>query len=370
MYSDELIFEMALCSIFRYRVEIPLKIVENLGSAKKLFELQRGELEEIFGKGSRFPDEILSAKELDSARNEADWCREKGIRIHRRGDSDFPAMLAGCPDSPLVFYSVGCCELNSEKIIAVVGTRQPTDRGKEECRMLIRQLAESGSSPVVASGLAYGIDITAHISALESGLKTIAVLATPLDRIYPKAHTAYARRIARQGALITEFPRGSISHKLNFIQRNRLIAGLSKATIVVESRKKGGALTTAELAESYSREVYALPGRVSDIRSEGCNNLIAKNEATIFTNTEEMLATLGWIKKGEEVQCEENRELFFRGDPLKEKILVALRLNPGQSMDQIHLYTSIAIKDLASSLLELEVEGWITRTAGNRYIAK
>jgi DNA processing protein len=369
MYPDELVYKIALNAIFRYRVEMPLKIIENLGSAKALFSLERGELEEIFGKGSRYTDEVLSAKELDIARDEIDWCIQKGIKINYLGNEEFPNQLASCQDAPIVFYSIGNCNLSSNKIIAIVGTREASERGKSECKIIVKELAESGASPIIASGLAYGIDIVAHESALENGLETIAVLANPLDRIYPRLHTPQARKIVKQGALITEFPRGSVEHKINFVQRNRLIAGLSKATIVVESRKKGGALTTAELADSYSREVFALPGRITDIRSEGCNNLIAKNEATIFTNTADLIKNLGWITKGKKERVG-TRSLFCFDNPEKEKILVALRLNPGQNMDDLCTSASIAIKDLAPSILELEVEGYIIRTAGNRFIAK
>lgn len=369
MYPDEVIYAIALSSIFRYRVEMPRKILESFGSAGSLFSMERDQLEEIFGKTSKYPDNILSKREIEVAQKEIEWCNEKGIKINYQGGPDFPEQLTRCPDAPLIFYSLGNCNLSSDKIIAIVGTRQASARGVEECKMVVRGLAESGASPVIASGLAYGIDITAHESALEYNLETIAVLANPLDRIYPKAHTSHARKIVKQGALITEFPRNSIDLKLNFVQRNRLIAGLSKATIVVESRKKGGALTTAELADSYSREVFALPGRITDIRSEGCNNLIAKNEALIYTGTDGVLAALGWQNISNSYKGIQG-SLFYTGDPLKEKILVTLKLNPGSSMDELHIATSIPIKDLAASLLELEVEGYAVQTAGRRYMAK
>lgn len=369
MYPDELIYDIALSSIFKYRVEMPRKIIENFKSAKVIFSMKRDELEVIFGIGSKFTDEILSGKELEIAHKEIEWCNSKGIKIHHLGSSEFPSQLCNCPDAPIIFYSLGSCNLNHDKIVAIVGTREASPRGLQECRMIVKELAESGLAPVIASGLAFGIDIAAHESALEYGLETIGVLANPLDRIYPRAHTAHARRVVRQGALVTEFPRGSHDFKINFVQRNRLIAGLSKATIIVESRKKGGALTTAELADSYSREVFALPGRITDIRSEGCNNLIAKNEATIFTSTKDFLQTMGWKNIAGKKPGSRTKPLFYCGDPLKEKLLVALRLNPGQSMDELCSLTGIHIKDLASSLLELEVEGYISKNPGNRYIA-
>lgn len=369
MYPDEIIYAIALSSIFRYKVEMPRKIIDTFGSAASLFTMNKDELEDLFGKGSRYAGEIITGKELDSAEKEVCWCKEKGIKIHLLGCHNYPEQLLSCQDAPVVFYSIGTANISSDKIIAVVGTREASARGTEECRMVVKGLSESGLSPVIASGLAYGIDITAHKSALEFNLETIAVLANPLDRIYPRAHTSYARTITKNGALVTEFPRGSIDFKINFVQRNRLIAGLSKATIVVESRKKGGALTTAELADSYSREVFALPGRITDIRSEGCNKLIAKNEATIYTGTEALLSALNWHSKNS-IKGESTGYLFYNGDPVKEKILVALKLNPGISLDELCHNTDFSVKDLTAAILELEVDGFVVQTAGRRFLAK
>ena len=369
MYPDELIYAIALSSIFRYKVEMPRKIIDTLGSAGALFAMKRDELEDLFGKGSRYVNEITSGKEIEIAEKEVCWCKEKGISIHLQGCENYPEQLSSCQDAPVVFYSIGTTNISCGKIIAVVGTREASARGVEECRMVVRDMAESGHSPVIASGLAYGIDITAHKSALEFHLDTIAVLANPLDRIYPRAHTSYARAIIKSGALVTEFPRGSIDFKINFVQRNRLIAGLSKATIVVESRKKGGARTTAELADSYSREVFALPGRITDIRSEGCNNLIAKNAANIYTGPEALLSALGW-KSNKNKKSESPGLLFYGGDPLKEKILVALKLNPGLSLDELCNSTDLSVKALSAAMLELEVEGFVVQTPGRRFLAK
>jgi len=367
MYPDDLLYDIALSRVFRYRVNIPGSVIDNLGSARALFEMSREMLEEIFKPGQVCIDEILNRKNLDDAFSELEWCREKGIRIHHRDDPDFPPLLRSCPDAPVVFYSFGNCNFSCDRIISIVGTRLSSSYGEKICRKIAAELSESGVKPVIASGLAFGIDITAHLAALENGLDTIAILANPLDRIYPAAHTSHARKIVKQGALITEFPRGSESFKINFVQRNRLIAGLSAATIIVESRAHGGALITAELAHSYSREVFAVPGRVGDIRSEGCNNLIAKNIAAIFTSADDLLTALGWVS--EKKESKPARKLFYEGDPHKEKILVALRLNPELNIDELHSITGQKIQELTARVVELEIEGYICSVSGNRYSA-
>ncbi|PKP38621.1 MAG: DNA-protecting protein DprA [Bacteroidetes bacterium HGW-Bacteroidetes-14] len=368
MYPDDLLYDIALSKIFRYRVNIPGSIIDNLGSAKALFEMSRDMLEEIFTPGQVCIDEILNRKNLDEARAELEWCREKGIRIHHRDHPDFPPLLRSCPDAPVVFYSFGSCNLNSDRIISIVGTRLSSSYGEKMCRKIVADLSESGVKPVIASGLAFGIDICAHLAALDNGLDTIAILANPLDRIYPAAHTSHARKIVKQGSLLTEFPRGSESFKINFVQRNRLIAGLSAATIIVESRAHGGALITAELAHSYSREVFAVPGRIGDIRSEGCNNLIAKNVAAIFTSAEDLLTALGWVSEKQK-ESGRVRKLFYEGNPDKEKILVALRLNPELNIDELHSITGQKIQELTARVVELEIEGYICSVSGNRYSA-
>lgn len=278
----------------------------------------------------------------------------------------YPSSLKECFDPPVILYIYGDVNLNQEKIISMVGTRRSTWYGTESCRKIIKELIEEGHSPVVVSGLAYGVDIAAHRAALEYGLKTVAVLPNGLDRIYPAAHHEAAKRISRQGAIITEFPRETESLKINFIQRNRVIAALSKATIVIESREKGGALSTAELAQSYSRDVFALPGRISDTFSAGCNKLIFSNIASLYYSTKEFISYMGWISENKNVDNPQG-DLFSTSSPVKEKILVALRSKSELSMDEILHISGEKLQDLSRNLLELEMESKIISLAGNRY---
>jgi DNA processing protein len=366
MYSEDLLYGIALSTIFKYRVNLPKSIIENLGSAGALFGLCRDELEHIFGKQYGFIDDILDKSCLEKAQKEIDWCHEKGIKIHYYPTASFPSRLKDCSDSPVILYSYGDVDFNFDKTISIVGTRRSTAYGTKACRKIIEELSAGGFNPIIVSGLAFGIDICAHKAALESGLRTIAVLATALDTIYPSQHHSHAISISKQGALLTEFARGTESFKLNFVQRNRIIAGISAATIVIESGEKGGALITAELAHSYSRELFAVPGRISDSVSIGCNKLISRNLASIFTSAEDFLISMGWDDKSRPAFSKE-KKLFYTGDPEKEKILVALRQNLELNIDELHRLTGQRIQDLSVKLLELEIEGLISSIPGNRY---
>ena len=366
MYSEDLLYVVALNSIFKYRPDLSKSIIENLGSARALFSLKKEELEEIFGRSRGFIDYVLDKSILDKAEKEIEWCREKGIKILYHTHSSYPVRLKDCCDAPVILYSFGEADLNYDKTISIVGTRRATSYGLKTCRTIIENLSASGCNPVIVSGLAFGIDICAHKAALEFGLNTVAVLATPLDQIYPAQHHSHAVKISRQGSLITEFARGSESYKQNFLQRNRIIAGMSAATIVVESGEKGGSLITAQLAHSYSRELFALPGRVSDTFSLGCNKLVLKNMATIFTCTQDFLTTMGWITESKTAGSSQ-KKLFYTDDPEKEKILVALRKNSELNMDELHRITGQRIQDLPGMLLELEMEGIVNSSPGNIY---
>lgn len=366
MLSEELVYAVALNKVFRYNPKISNCLLREFGTAKAVFSLTQADLLERFNKRYTFFEKLSDTRILKWAEEEIQWADSKGVRLFHINEKEYPSSLKECFDPPVILYLYGEIDLNQEKIISVVGTRMSTRYGTESCRKIVRELLEGGFSPIIVSGLAYGVDIAAHKAALEFGLKTVAVLPNGLDRIYPAAHHEIAKRISRQGAIITEFPRETESLKINFIQRNRLIAALSKATIVIESREKGGALSTAELAQSYSREVFALPGRVSDIFSAGCNNLISRNIATIYNSTKDFTSCLGWSSNNKNVSNTQ-RELFYSGSPEKEKILVALRVNSELNIDELLHISGMRLQSLSENLLELELEGKILSLAGNRY---
>lgn len=365
MYEKELLCTVAINSIFCYRPRLSNTLLEEFGGFSPLFEMNHQELVKRFGKNYDFLDRICDSKTLKDAENEITRAMSEGVRIIPISSGDYPAGLKCCADPPALIYVKGNALFENKRIISVVGTRMPTKYGIECCRMIIGSLAESGFCPIITSGLAYGIDVAAHMAALDAGLDTVAVLPCNLERVYPAAHMNIAKKIMEQGALLSEFPRGTECLKVNFVQRNRIIAALSQATLVIESGERGGALITAQFAHSYSREVFALPGRIGDLRSRGCNNLIAKNIASIFTTTDSLTDTLGW--KRESVQTVRQGKLFHDTDINKEKIIVALNYESGLTRDELTAKCGMKLPLLSATLLEMELEGTIIKLPGERY---
>ncbi|MHC1779337.1 MAG: DNA-processing protein DprA [Bacteroidales bacterium] len=369
MERDELICMVALNRALRYYGNTARELVELTGSAKGVFGLTRKDLKEMFNKEYLFFNSLLDECNIKDAQREIDWAYRNGIRILCSLDSEsgYPKRLLECCDHPLILYSKGGSNLKDKKIIAVVGTRNATGYGISFCHKFIGELVSAGIDAVIISGLALGIDIEAHKAALDNGLPTIAVLAAGLDKIYPASHTATASKIVLKGALISEYPSESESFKVNFLRRNRVIAGMSDVILVVESGERGGAMITAALAASYSRELFALPGRVTDLRSDGCNQLISRNMASIFYNTDSFLESMGWNNNNNKNKLIQGK--LFNGDSgEKEKILVALSNNPDSDIDQLSATTGINIAGLSSTLLELELEGRIAPIAGKRFL--
>ncbi|MDD3033231.1 MAG: DNA-processing protein DprA [Bacteroidales bacterium] len=365
MYEKELLCTVAINSIFCYRPRLSNTLLEEFGGFSPLFEMNHSELLKRFGRNYDFLERICDSKTLKEAENEINWAISEGVRIIPISSVDYPAGLKSCADPPALIYVKGNALFDNKRIISVVGTRMPTKYGIECCRMIINSLAGSGFYPIITSGMAYGIDVAAHMAALDTGLNTVAVLPCNVERVYPSAHMNIAKKIMEQGALVSEFPRGSGCLKVNFVQRNRIIAALSQATLVIESGERGGALITAQFAHSYSREVFALPGRIGDLRSKGCNNLIEKNIASIFTSTDSFTDTLGWEK--ERVQTIRQGKLFHDTDINKEKIIVALNYESGLTRDELIVKSGMKLPLLSATLLEMELEGTIIKLPGERY---
>jgi len=361
-------YMVALNTIMMYNGKAARELIELNRSAGAVFTLTRSDLMDIFGKRYSFFDELLNPENLSIARREIEWAESRNISVLCSEDPlcDYPANLLECPDYPLILYKAGTAPLNEIRMISIVGTRRSTNYGINMCTKIVRELSLMNASAAIVSGLAYGVDIAAHKAAMEYNQRTIAVLAGGLDSIYPVAHTEYAKKILCHGALISEFPRESEAHKINFIQRNRIIAGISDATIIIESAERGGSMITATLANSYSRELFALPGRVTDPSSAGCNLLISKNMASIFHNTAEVMRSLGWETPPSADKLYGDK-LFIADSREKEKILVALKHNPEIEIDSMIALTGINISTLSSLLLELELEGRVVAVAGKRY---
>ena len=288
----------ALGKIFGFEPKTGTALVNHLGSASEVFKLGKSELEELLGPHSRYTSLIRKSAVYDAA-DELEMLSRQGIGFVGWGEDEYPRLLAECPDAPLGLYirsSTPYSQLwETEGSVSIVGTRDISSYGKEWCGRIVNALAETEERPAIVSGLALGTDICAHKAAVEAGLPTIAVMATGADSIYPYRHRDFADRICSIPgcALVTDYPPGTPPLPIHFLRRNRIIAGLSNATILVESKIKGGGMMTARLAFSYDRDLYALPGRVDDLRSQGCNSLIHSRMAEAIYSVPELIESIG-----------------------------------------------------------------------------
>jgi DNA processing protein len=342
------------------------KILAAAGSPEAVFRFKRNELLSLPGVGSMLADRILDRTIIDTARRELDYVRKNGIQCRVLGAEDYPFFLTHCYDAPYVLYIRGHLDLEGRKVLSVVGTRRPSFNGLQACKELIRELSVRYPDLVIISGLAYGIDHCAHKTALECGLDTVAVLAHGFKYLYPAVHRSLAAKIEAQGALVTDFPSGDRPEKDHFIKRNRIIAGLSQATVVVESGIRGGALITADLANSYDRDVFAFPGRVSDPASAGCNRLIKTHRADLIENYRDLEYRLGW-ESTENKKSEIQRSLFREPGPDDQKILKVLEEEGDCSIDMICFKSGLPVSRASVILLEMELSGMILTLPGDCY---
>ena len=280
-------------------------------------------------------------------------------------EPDYPRALKHCTDGPLILFYKGNIPWQQQRWISVVGTRRMTAYGQHQCRALIRELRPY--NPVVVSGLAFGVDITAHQAALEFGLPTVACLAQGLNEVYPKAHKNIAQQLLEQGGLVSETWIDSSFHNRFFIRRNRIIAGLSAATIVVESAHKGGSLSTAEMAFSYNREVYAIPGRRSDPQSAGCHGLIERQLAQIYTDLPKLIDNLGWDKQHPQ-QTRLEFESLIKLDMQEQAVYKLLPTDQAVHIEKLRANWDASAGNLPALLLSLELKGWIRPLPGQLFI--
>ena len=344
-----------------------------MGSATAVYENRR-ELGHMMEHFSPRASEVLAGMDAEVGRceHELAYARAHKIKVLAiQDEANYPARLSQCVDAPLVLYQLGNADLNAHRIISVVGTRRCTERGRDLCNRLAADLARLQPGTLIVSGLAYGIDIAAHRAALANGLPTLGVLAHGLDEIYPRLHRQTAIEMLPQGGLLTEYMSHTQIEKVNFVQRNRIVAGLSDATIVVESAQRGGSLITAEMANDYSREVFAFPGRTTDISSAGCLHLIRRNQAHLITSAEDLLSDLGWEVAA---QADGQGMMTFASEegpafsPEEQAILSALHSAGGDlSFSDLIVQTALPAARLTSFLLPLEMNGRIKKLAGNRY---
>lgn len=366
MTEQEIIYTLALTRIPRLNCTYQRLLIEEAGSATCVFE-HRSDVRALIPEASEKLRAALKEMEkgLPRAEEELKYITEKQIQCLCLNDTDYPKRLRDCPDAPIALFYKGNADLNARHILNIVGTRRCTEYGKDLCQRFISELHEICPDALVVSGLAYGIDIQAHTRALDYGMQTIGVLAHGLDQIYPRMHQRTAEAMLRQGGLLTEFMSGTNADKVNFIRRNRIVAGIADATVVVESAAKGGALITAELAESYHRDIFAFPGRTTDTYSEGCNNLIRNNRAMLLLRAADFAQIMGWHTSKQP----EHRQLTLFSDlSTEEQVIVdCLLLSDNKPINQICVETDWPVSRVSSLLFNLELKGVVKMLGGGNY---
>ena len=341
------------------------KLVSHFGSVETVFHESYRTLTKIPGIGPGLAKYICDRSYLEIAEKEAEFVTNHNIRTYFYLDNDYPFRLRQCDDSPVVFFFKGNCSLDASKILSVVGTRSATVRGKESCEKIIGALASGHPDIIIVSGLAYGIDIAAHKAALSNNLTTIGVLANGLKTIYPSIHRSTADAMLKNGGLLTDFLSDALPERNNFIKRNRIIAGLSDATLVVESGSKGGALITADIASSYNRDVFAVPGRPEDQWSAGCNSLIKNNKAFLAESSDDIEYFLNW--KSEKTKPPVQRTLFSEMNDSEKQIFDLLSKESELTIDVICRTLSLPVYKLSPLLLQMEFKGLVKFYPGNIY---
>lgn len=362
MRHSDLVYLLALRQCFGIGDITAKKLLEHFGSAQEVFRAKTSALTKIPGIGMQKASQIEAGTWLSRAEKEARFIEDHNIQCHRFDSESYPDRLRHCPDGPVLLFSKGNLCLENRKIISIVGTRKVTSAGLDFCRRLIADLAPL--NPVIVSGYAYGVDIAAHLAALDHQLQTIGVLAHGLDQLYPRPHKKFSSRMMEQGGFLTEFCTWDNPEPENFVKRNRIVAGLSEATIVIESAEKGGSLITANLALDYNREVFAVPGRPSDPLSAGCNNLIKTQRAQMLTQAADLVYQLNWdLKEPVAVQ----KTLFPPMEAAEQIIYDFLWVKGTVSQDEMAQELRLSVQELSVLLLQMELKGILRSIPGRMF---
>lgn len=361
--NNDLLYQVALTHVPQIGDVHAKALIGIYGDAAAVFKAPRKQLENIEGIGTVRAAGIKAFKDFTQCEEEIAFIQKYKIQPLFINSPSYPKRLLNCYDSPVLLYYRGNADLNAEKIISVVGTRTHSDYGKQVCEKLVEELKEENI--LIVSGLAFGIDTIAHKTALKNKLPTVAVLAHGLDRIYPHQNKALAKQITEDGGLLTDFTSGTNPDKQNFPKRNRIVAGICDALIVIESGKKGGSLITAELANSYNKDVFAIPGRTTDNKSEGCNYLIQNNKASLVTNAAALMQMMNWRSAPKTTR--QQKELFIELGPDEKKLVNILKDRENCHIDELFLNAGISSSSMAAALLTLEMQGIIVSLPGKIY---
>ena len=371
MSAQELIYSIALTKLKGLSLLNARTLYDVLGSAEEVFA-HRKDIAAVIPDASKRLTEALGSVDdaLRVAEQEMEFVEKKHLKVLTIGSDDYPHRLRECEDAPLVLYYCGNADLNKQHIVCIVGTRKCSDYGRELCRNFIAGLKLHCPDTLIVSGLAYGVDICAHRQSLEQEMDTVAVLAHGLDNIYPYVHRQTAVDMAlRGGGLVTEYTTQTRPVRQNFVRRNRIVAGMSDACVVVESSAKGGSLITAELSLNYNREVFAFPGRVYDECSAGCNRLIRRHEATLITGADDFIDAMGWssLKNKKDSQKAIQQEIFLELSDEERLLVNALQNVDDKHVNQLSIDTSIPYPRASMILFDLEMRGIVMALGGARY---
>ena len=355
MAGEELKYVIALGCLYYQNARKVRELIEATGSAEEAWLRATGERKN---------------ESLSHAERELEFIARHGIATYYYTDSAYPHRLRECSDAPVLLFGKGHLNLNEGKFVSIVGTRSATERGKETTRRLVLDLAQKIPNVTIISGLAYGIDVAAHRAALEAGIPTIIVPAHGLDRVYPHIHRQVAVDALAQGGIVTEYPSETEPERSYFLARNRIVAGLADAVVVVESKLKGGALVTAYLACDYARSLYAFAGRPNDINSQGCNALIKNNRAMLIDSADDIIRDMQWETNKQNVQTE-IEDLFVNLDSTEKQLLQLLRnAEDGMHVNELVAEMELDYAQVAASLMVLEMQDFVKALPGNIYRAR
>jgi DNA processing protein len=368
MFNQDLMYQIGITLVKGIGNITAKQIIENLNDVSLLFTEKKHLLEKISGLSRRIINEIHSPDVLRKAEKEIRFIEKAHIKPLFITDSDYPNRLKECVDAPVMLYFRGNADLNVGKVISIVGTRNATAYGREITDRLIGDISKNFPESLIVSGLAYGIDIWAHRAALRDNLATVGILAHGLDRIYPAAHCNTAVEMIDSGGLLTDFISETNPDRQNFVKRNRIVAGMSDCTIVVESAQKGGALITANIADSYNRDVFAYPGKTCDKYSEGCNLLIKSKKAALVTSAEDIFREMNWSDPPEPVRTQAvQRILFPELNPEEQRVMDILSKAGSMQLNLLAIELDLPVSRLSVILFELEMNGLVRCKPGGMY---
>lgn len=363
--NTDLQYQLALTQVPHIGCVHAKILADQFGSAEQIFKAKKSLLEKIEGIGEVRANSIKYFNAFKEQEEEISFIEKYKIKPLFISDEDYPKRLLHCYDPPTLLFYRGTANLNAAKIISIIGTRSNTDYGKMIAEKILDELAIH--QPLVVSGLAYGVDAIAHKYAIKQNLSTVAVLAHGLDKIYPLQHTALAKEmIAANGGLLTEFRKETKPDKHNFPTRNRIVAGMCDATIVIETGVKGGSMITANLANNYNRDVFAVPGKTTDTKSEGCNYLIQSNKAVLIRNGEDIIEQMGWQPK-EKATKTKQKQLFIQLNEEEKIIVELLQQKEAVHIDELNLSCNLNSSIIASVLLTLELQNVVKSLPGKMY---